>query len=233
MRLSPSLSLLCSIGFITLLLQACAISTPDTHDVSASDDTVALARNTEYHVVIRRTALGIPHIKADNWSSLGYGYGYAQAQDNLCTLADGFVTWRGERSRYFGASARPDTSATFGQPNNLDADFFFRFVDDANAVRHYQDSQTPNIRALVEGFAAGYNRYVGEIQGGAAPGRHLACRSAPWVGAKSPPHRLCQSHRHRHCTPNASHPPRTSLSRRPGNHAIRGLGRAIGGRSVA
>ena len=31
---------------------------------------------------IRRTDFGIPHIKADDWTSLGYGFGYAYAQDN-------------------------------------------------------------------------------------------------------------------------------------------------------
>ena len=31
----------------------------------------------EYEAEVRRTSYGIPHIKADNFASLGYGYGYA------------------------------------------------------------------------------------------------------------------------------------------------------------
>src|SRR2546428_2220849 len=51
---------------------------------------------------IFRTAHGIPHIIADDFPGLGYGYGYALAQDNICVLADTYVTADGERSRYFG-----------------------------------------------------------------------------------------------------------------------------------
>jgi acyl-homoserine-lactone acylase len=96
-----------------------------------------------FSVEIRRTQDGVPHIKADDWASLGYGYGYVQAQDNLCTLADGFITFRGERSANFGADARPPTAASFGQPRNLEADFFFRFVDDA-ALSSDTDPPSPS-----------------------------------------------------------------------------------------
>ena len=156
---------------VTVGLLSC--STPGT-------DAAALAG--PYHVEIRRTSLGIPHVKADDWGSLGYGYGYVQAQDNLCTMADGFVTYRGERSRYFGAQARPTSEATFGQPDNLDADFFFRFVNDDAAVARYRASQAAEMRKLIDGFVAGYNRYVGDLAHGDFPGAHAECRTAPWVG---------------------------------------------------
>ena len=156
---------------VALGLQSC---------VAPSADQAALTG--PYQVEIRRTALGIPHLKADDWGSLGYGYGYVQAQDNLCTMADGFVTYRGERSRYFGADARPTTDATFGQPTNLDADFFFRFVDDDAAVARYRKNQTADMRSLIDGFVAGYNRYVGDLAHGDFPGANAACRAAPWAG---------------------------------------------------
>jgi acyl-homoserine-lactone acylase len=140
------------------------------------------AADGRYQVEIRRTALGIPHLKADDWGSLGYGYGYVQAQDTLCTMAESFVTYRGERSRYFGAEARPGDLSTFGQPSNLDADFFFRFVDDDAAVARYRAAQTGDMRALIDGFAAGYNRYLDDLAHGGAPASHAACRAAPWVG---------------------------------------------------
>src|SRR5262249_12731841 len=41
---------------------------------------------------IRYTTGGIPHILAHDWTSLGFGYGYAFAQDNLCTMANDYVT---------------------------------------------------------------------------------------------------------------------------------------------
>ncbi|WP_322095548.1 penicillin acylase family protein [Paraburkholderia bannensis] len=134
-----------------------------------------------YSADIRRTADGIPHIRANDWGSLGYGTGYAQAQDNLCTLADAFVTYRGERSAQFGADARPPAAASFGQPRNLDADFFFRFVADKDAVARFRAAQTPTMRALVEGFAAGYDRYLDELHAGRFAGAHAACASAAWL----------------------------------------------------
>lgn len=134
-----------------------------------------------YRVDIHRTADGVPHIRADDWGSLGYGYGYAQAQDAACTLADAFVTWRGERSAYFGPQNRPATEATFGRPRNLDADFFFRSVIDDAAVASYRAAQPPREQALIAGYADGYNRYISELKRGRFPGAHAACAAGEWV----------------------------------------------------
>ncbi|MEK6350589.1 MAG: penicillin acylase family protein [Burkholderia sp.] len=134
-----------------------------------------------YRASISRSADGIPHITAPDWGSLGYGYGYAQATDNLCTMAQAFVTYRGERSRYFGAADKLPDASTLGQPSNLDADFFFRLLDTDSAVARYRDSQPPALRALVRGFAAGYDRYLEAVRAGKTPAAHLACRDAAWV----------------------------------------------------
>ena len=37
----------------------------------------------QYQVEITRTEFGIPHIKAANYGSLGYGEAYASAQDHV------------------------------------------------------------------------------------------------------------------------------------------------------
>ena len=37
-----------------------------------------------------------------SWGDLGFGAGYAYAEDNLCTLANEIVTVRAQRSRFFG-----------------------------------------------------------------------------------------------------------------------------------
>ena len=87
--------------------------------------------SAEYEVTIRRTDNGIPHVIAGDWGDLAYGYGYALAEDNVCTLADTYTTVRAERSKYFG----PDDGYTFQgngfTVNNLNSDFFFqRIIDD-------------------------------------------------------------------------------------------------------
>ena len=38
-------------------------------------------------MAIRRTSHGIPHIIARSFKDLAYGYAYAFAQDNICTIA--------------------------------------------------------------------------------------------------------------------------------------------------
>src|SRR4051794_10854132 len=90
------------------------------------------------HAAIPRTSPGIPHILADDYAGLGFGYGYALAQDNICVLADIYVTVDGERSRFSGSSPLgsfgPSGSWSQGgngvQPNNLNSDFFFQRVKD-------------------------------------------------------------------------------------------------------
>jgi acyl-homoserine-lactone acylase len=139
----------------------------------------------KYQAEIRRTAMGVPHIKADDWAGAGYGYGHAQAQDDLCTLAEGFVTFRGERSRFFGAEAQIPANSTIGRPKNIDADFFHKHVLADDAVEAMARAQPESIQRLVEGFAAGYNRYLRDLKDDIANAHdttaHAACRNAAWL----------------------------------------------------
>jgi hypothetical protein len=50
---------------------------------------------------IRRTAYGVPHITARDYAGIGYGVGYASAEDNICELADRMLTTNGERAHEF------------------------------------------------------------------------------------------------------------------------------------
>ena len=79
----------------------------------------ALAAKTGYRAEIRRTTGGVPHIKAKDFGSLGYGFGYAYAQDQICEYASMMVTVRAQRSRYFGPDAASPNGGT-----NLQSDFF-------------------------------------------------------------------------------------------------------------
>ncbi|PBJ18087.1 Acyl-homoserine lactone acylase PvdQ precursor [Pseudomonas sp. ACN8] len=106
---------------------------------------------------IRRTGFGVPHIRADNERGLGYGIGYAYAQDNLCLLANEITTVNGERSRYFG----PD-QFTVEERENLISDVFFTWLNTPQAVARFWQAQTPEVRELVEGYVAGYNRSLSE-----------------------------------------------------------------------
>src|SRR3546814_14600179 len=62
----------------------------------------AAAAAPHYQAEIRRTAYGSPHIRAQDEASLGFGMGYAYAQDNLCMLADEMVTVNRSEERRVG-----------------------------------------------------------------------------------------------------------------------------------
>ncbi|WP_448090396.1 bifunctional acylase PvdQ [Pseudomonas azerbaijanoccidentalis] len=109
---------------------------------------------------IRRTSFGVPHIRAENERGLGYGIGYAYAQDNVCLLANEIVTVNGQRSRYFG----PD-QFTVEERENLVSDLFFTWLNTPQAVNAFWQAQTPEVRELMEGYVAGYNRSLAERRG--------------------------------------------------------------------
>lgn len=132
--------------------------------VLATPSAAARSALTDDAVVIARTTDGIPHIQADNWYALGAGVGYVQAEDALCTLAEAFVTYAGNRSLYFGADNKPQRDSTFGRALNLELDFFFRAFADAEIVRRYREQQPADLNNLIEGFVVGYNRYLEKVR---------------------------------------------------------------------
>jgi acyl-homoserine-lactone acylase len=116
------------------------------------------------NVEIRRTSHGIPHIKAKTFYGAAYGYGYAFAQDNLCEMADTYVTVRGERSRFFGPDATYESRGNGATFTNLDSDFFFQRVRDDRVVETLLEQPPPagplpEIRQGARGYAAGYNAF--------------------------------------------------------------------------
>lgn len=138
--------------------------------------TAAEARQ-HFAASITRTAYGIPHIKAADWGGAGYGLGYAYAEDNLCLLAEEFVSVAGERSRFFGAKAKAVLG--FQEIDNLSSDVFFRSQIDLPLLRARWAKRPAKERALLAGYAAGYNRRLRDL-GAAAP---AACRGKPWLRA--------------------------------------------------
>lgn len=144
----------------------------------------ALAAPATHRVEIRRTTGGIPHIKAKDWASLGYGAGYAFAQDNLCPLADAFVTVNGQRSRYFAPGENQLGFAPGSLTQNLKSDFFWQNVKDSKTVEKLVALKPPlgpepNVRKTVEGYAAGYNRYLKDTGVNKLPDPR--CRGKAWV----------------------------------------------------
>ncbi|MEA2492745.1 MAG: acyl-homoserine-lactone acylase, partial [Thermoleophilaceae bacterium] len=142
--------------------------------------------SSSYDVTITRTEYGIPHIVAKDFGSLGYGYGYSFAQDNLCTMAADYVTVEGARSRWFGPNASYTMQGNGVTVSNLDSDIFWTEVQQAHAVdallavQSGPNALAPQVRQAVTGYVAGYNRWLADI-GGAAGVTDPACHGAAWV----------------------------------------------------
>ncbi|MCO7037965.1 acylase [Pseudomonas carnis] len=124
---------------------------------------------TQTSADIRRTSYGVPHIRASDERGLGVGMGYAYAQDNLCLLANEIVTVNGERARFFGRD-----QATLEERNNLASDVFFNWLNTPGAVAAFWKAQTPEMQQRIEGYVAGYNRYLKD------KGAPAQCQAA-WV----------------------------------------------------
>ena len=135
-------------------------------------------------VVIRRSAYGIPHIIGRNWEDVGFGYGYAFAQDDICPMAEDYVTVRAQRARWFGPNGTYAQRGNGTTPNNLNSDFFYQRVIDKHIVEKLRDQKPPNgaepaVHQAVKGYVEGYNLYLRRTGV-----RHLpdaSCRGKPWV----------------------------------------------------
>jgi acyl-homoserine-lactone acylase len=120
----------------------------------------------KFDVEIRWTSFGIPHVKASDRASLGYGFAYAAARDAICVIAADLVTVNGQRSRFFGGTER-----------NLASDVFHKVVLSDARLAALQDAQTPEGSGFARGYAAGFNRYLRDNE------RRLpaSCAGAQWL----------------------------------------------------
>ncbi len=164
-----------------LATRAVAIATFVTLSLSACGGGRDQSENG-YHASIKRTEYGIPHITADNFASYGYGYGYVHAEDNLCVLAEDFLTIRGQRARYLGRDGSYSIPANGNTSGNVNSDFFWTMMATDEVVDRIREESDQQALDAARGFVAGYNRYVRELRAGEHAGRHADCRDTEWIG---------------------------------------------------
>src|SRR3954451_19758335 len=145
---------------------------------------MAASALAEPSAVIRRTEYGIPHILANDYEGVGYGFGYAFAQDNICVMADTYLTVRAQRSRYLGPDATYESRGNGTTYKNVDSDFFFQRALNDHIVQDLIDQPPPvgplpEVRDAVKGMVEGYNRYLADTGVDNIP--DPACRGKPWV----------------------------------------------------
>jgi acyl-homoserine-lactone acylase len=125
-----------------------------------------------YTASLTRTTGGVANIEASTLGGGGFGTGYAQAQDGICTLAEEYLTVSGERAAFFGPSA-------------ANADLFWASLIQDKTVENllalpYPKGPSSQAKELAAGFAAGYDKYLSDI-GGPSGITDPRCAGAAWV----------------------------------------------------
>ena len=186
MRIFGLASITAAIAIVLLVVRA-----PDAGAATTSVSSGGGAGG-QLRATISRDQHGIPNIIGSNFADIGFGYGYALAQDNICELAETYVTVDGERSQYSGQGVQ----GTFGpdgsylqrgngfSANNLNSDFFFQRIKDDHVVENLLNQPPPDgpvqeIRDGVRGYVAGYNKYLADTGVDNLPDPR--CRGAAWV----------------------------------------------------
>jgi acyl-homoserine-lactone acylase len=159
-----------------VVLTAMSLAVPAA---SASESGVDLGPRA----TIRYTEHGIPHIVANNYDGLGYGYGYAAAKDNICELANGYLTVGAQRSKYLGPDGAGN-SALSSASTNLNSDLHFQRIIDSGVVERLAKQAAPQgprpeVRQLVAGYVQGYNRYLADTKPSGIT--DPACHNAAWL----------------------------------------------------
>lgn len=123
-----------SLFFVALLSASVGAQSPAPQGTAYAD-----------RVEIRRTALGIPHIEADDMGAFGYAMAWVQLEDYGARVSHGLIRARGHLGRVFGR-------------DSVDRDFSARLTH-ARAAETWLQLQ-PQTREVYEGFAQGVNDYV-------------------------------------------------------------------------
>ncbi len=139
-----------------------------------------------YRVSLTRTTGGVANISGASFADVGFGVGYAQAQDGICVLAETFLTLDGERSAFLGPEGVFKNEAEGGlQFTNLNSDFYWTSIAHRHVIQSllrlpYPQGPSTEAREAAKGYAAGYDAYLKHI-GGASGVTNPACKGAAWV----------------------------------------------------
>ncbi len=154
------------IPLIALTLSSLALITACT-DSSDRRRTEAPVEAVSYSATVHRTDGGFPHIVADDFGSLGFGTGYAAAQENFCLMAQNILKLRGQLAEFLGPG-----------DGNLESDLFRAYMV---AKGMYDAEVAPEMEHIYAGYAAGFNHYLRDT--GIENIDDPTCRGAAWVQA--------------------------------------------------
>jgi acyl-homoserine-lactone acylase len=100
-----------------------------------------------YDVEIVRDAYGVPHINGKTDADTAYGLAYAHSEDDFGTIEEVVAMTRGR----YGALAGQDGAKV---------DYVLHLLDARDTVRRRYKELSPEVRAVLDGYAAGLNHYA-------------------------------------------------------------------------
>ncbi len=109
------------------------------------------SQQAQYSAEIIRTNHHVAHISAADYPSLGFGEGYAAAEDHICNIAHSMVVARGERSKYHGMGENK---------RHFISDVVMHALDIPTRAADAFHSDSKEIKDWATGYADGYNHYL-------------------------------------------------------------------------
>ena len=132
----------------SIILLGCQAQEADVSEPTDKQVTMA-----EYSAQIVRTSHRIAHITADDYPSLGFGEGFAAAEDHVCNIAHGIVVARGERSKYHGMGDKKQ---------HFISDVVVQALEIPSRAADAFHREEDTFKNWVIGYAKGYNHYLEE-----------------------------------------------------------------------
>lgn len=134
-----------SLGGILLLIVLIAIGLAVWEPLVATRAAAPPAHR--YDAVIVRDDFGVPHIYGRTDADAAYGIGYAHAEDDFSTLQEVLAMVRGRLGAIDGA-------------DGAKADYILHLLGARATVDRDYMKQPADVRALLDGYASGLNRYA-------------------------------------------------------------------------
>jgi penicillin amidase/acyl-homoserine-lactone acylase len=122
------------------------------------DAKAAIAAAAKYDSTIVRDSFGVPHISGRRDTDVAFGLAYAHAEDDFQTLQRALLAARGRLANVDGIGA-------------AESDYIVQLLGTWNAIgERYQSDLSDETRALLDGYAAGFNLYAAQHRSTLLPG---------------------------------------------------------------
>lgn len=136
---------------VGLLMIGVLVAFPPSHTrtapTAAAGPPAAVARDLASAATIRRDRFGVPHILAESEEAAAYAHGYATAEDHLSALARLLLRAKGGQAAVFGDAF-------------VEEDLRVRQLGIWDTAARRFDDMPPHMRAILNGYAAGYNAFL-------------------------------------------------------------------------